>query len=272
MRTAANTAQSRENLPHARDSRSRSLTHPDLSNLTLLHRAQTPLLTTNNQLAMSTPTIANANSMLQDIDFPVYHGDDEPVDAPSAAPPADMSSTNDEMQFDFDELEAMIDMPTNIKTGPNAARLAARPGCSPRPRAPSRAWPAALRGRKLRERRRVALREPSPAPEMHRAVALLSMRGGSARAMRHAPPRGRRRQACLRPRERLRCTGGERAKPAKQIPSGSNTLASTRISKAKAISIAACKYVLIFVEDVSEQHCWPTPTPHCIGLHPTYNT
>ena len=32
------------------------------------------------------------------------------------------------------------------------------------------------------------------------------MRGGSARAMRHAPPRGRRRQACLRPRERLRCT------------------------------------------------------------------
>ena len=40
---------------------------------------------------MSTPTIANANSsdflkseffnMLHDIDFPVYHGDDEPVDA-----------------------------------------------------------------------------------------------------------------------------------------------------------------------------------------------
>ena len=75
---------------------------------------------------MSTPTIANANSsdflkseffnMLRDIDYPVYHGDDEPVDAPSAAPPADMS-------FDFDELEAMIDMPTNIKTGPNAVRL-----------------------------------------------------------------------------------------------------------------------------------------------------
>ena len=60
---------------------------------------------------MSTPTIANANSsdflkseffnMLNDIDFPVYHGDDEPVDAPSAAPPADMSSTTDEMQFDL---------------------------------------------------------------------------------------------------------------------------------------------------------------------------
>ena len=74
---------------------------------------------------MSTPTIANANSsdflkseffnMLQDIDYPVYHGDDESVDPPSAAPPADMSSTNDEMQFDFDELEAMIDMPTNKK-------------------------------------------------------------------------------------------------------------------------------------------------------------
>ena len=67
---------------------------------------------------MSTPTIANANSdffnsdffnMLRDVDFPVYHGDDEPVDAPSAAPPADVSSTNDEMQFTFDELEAMID-------------------------------------------------------------------------------------------------------------------------------------------------------------------
>ena len=121
MRTTANTAQSRENLPHARDSRSRSLTHPDLSNLTLLHRAQTPLLTTNNQLAMSTPTI-------QDIDFPVYHGDDEPVDAPSAAPPADMSSTNDEMQFDFDELEVMIDMPTNI-TGPPRCCFIHTSGC-----------------------------------------------------------------------------------------------------------------------------------------------
>ena len=66
----------------AKISRTReTLTHPDLSSLTLLHRAQTPLLTTNNQLAMSTPTIANANSMLQEIDFPVYRDIYKPGEA-----------------------------------------------------------------------------------------------------------------------------------------------------------------------------------------------
>ena len=64
---------------------------------------------------MSTPTIAN--------DFNAYHGDDEPVDAPSAAPPADTSSTNEEMQFDFDELPHRV-----LRRAPRKRR--------PRPRRP----------------------------------------------------------------------------------------------------------------------------------------
>ena len=62
MRTAAKTApQSRENLPPARHCEI-AISHPSRSLKSPSPPRADSLLTTNNQLAMSTPTIANANS------------------------------------------------------------------------------------------------------------------------------------------------------------------------------------------------------------------